>query len=281
MNRHRPVLLCLTALAACLPGCGRVVFHPSGPQPLALSPEQQQQLAHQQQTIQQRADQLDRDNQELESLLAQSRQQMQLLRDHGEAASEQLRAMADQLAAARQEKTELQQRTETLLAAGGPGGGRPGVPAITASNTLLKPLRVTDLPGVDARQDGDVIRVSIPADQLFTPGAAQLTFGAEQLLQAVASDLLAAYPEQVIGVEGHTDGAPVASPQYPTSHHLSVAQATAAYEAFRRVSGAPARQLFVIGHGANHPLVSNGTEAGRKRNRRVELVIYPESVVRR
>ena len=36
------------------------------------------------------------------------------------------------------------------------------------------------------------------------------------------------------------------------------------------------QQLFVVGHGANHPVVSNGTPAGKDRNRRVELVIYPE-----
>ena len=35
-------------------------------------------------------------------------------------------------------------------------------------------------------------------------------------------------------------------------------------------------QLFIVAHGANHPLVSNATAAGRTRNRRVELVIYPE-----
>jgi outer membrane protein OmpA-like peptidoglycan-associated protein len=34
--------------------------------------------------------------------------------------------------------------------------------------------------------------------------------------------------------------------------------------------------LFVVGHGANHPAVSNGTSAGKERNRRVELVVYPD-----
>jgi outer membrane protein OmpA-like peptidoglycan-associated protein len=35
-------------------------------------------------------------------------------------------------------------------------------------------------------------------------------------------------------------------------------------------------QLFLGAHGANHPLVSNATAAGRSRNRRVELVVYPD-----
>ncbi|MEM1304543.1 MAG: OmpA family protein, partial [Planctomycetota bacterium] len=115
----------------------------------------------------------------------------------------------------------------------------------------------------------------------FNPGGVQLSAQGVAVLRSVAGDIFRNYPEQRIGIEGHTDGAPVASPRYPTSHHLSVAQATAIYEALRQASGAPAEQLFVIGHGANHPLVSNGTEAGRQRNRRVELVVYPESIRRR
>ena len=37
---------------------------------------------------------------------------------------------------------------------------------------------------------------------------------------------------------------------------------------------------FVVGHGSNHPVVSNATPAGKERNRRVELVVYPEQVGR-
>ena len=36
------------------------------------------------------------------------------------------------------------------------------------------------------------------------------------------------------------------------------------------------KQLFLVAHGTNHPLVSNATAAGRSRNRRVELVVYPD-----
>lgn len=277
----------LLGLVLCLlltTGCGRIVFQPSSQQAVSLSPEQQQVLAQQQQQIQQRANQLDLDNQELEALLAQTRQQEQLYREQLVAMQDQLRATTDQLTTTQKQNLDLEEQAKTLIASvqqSVGGGGRAGVPAIQANNTLLRPLRATSIPGVDARQDGDVIRVTLPVDQLFASGAGQLNPGAEQLIASVAGDLLSAYPEQIIGIEGHTDGAPVSSPMFPTSHHLSMAQATAVYESFRRVTGAPAQQLFLIGHGANHPLVSNGTEAGRAKNRRVELVIYPETIRRR
>jgi outer membrane protein OmpA-like peptidoglycan-associated protein len=37
-------------------------------------------------------------------------------------------------------------------------------------------------------------------------------------------------------------------------------------------------QLFVVGHGSNHPVVSNATTPGKLRNRRVELAIYPDRI---
>lgn len=41
--------------------------------------------------------------------------------------------------------------------------------------------------------------------------------------------------------------------------------------------GMNAARIVVVGHGANHPVVSNATPAGQQRNRRVDLVIYPQS----
>jgi flagellar motor protein MotB len=61
-------------------------------------------------------------------------------------------------------------------------------------------------------------------------------------------------------------------------HHLSLGQALAVYDVLLTQVRLPAQQLFVAGHGANHPLYSNATTPGKQRNARVELVIYPETV---
>ncbi len=274
----RPAAISVCLALTCMSGCGRVVFRPQGPQPLALSPEQQQQLAQQSDELRTRAADLDRDNQELETLLAESRQQAQLLQQQMVATQEQLRATADQLAAAQQDNSRLSSRTPAMSASTQmPGAGA----TIRANSTLMRPLSVANLPGVEVRQDGDVVRVSIAADQLFGRGDATLQTGAEPMLRSVATDVLQAYPEQRIGIEGHTDSGGATSPRFASAHHLSVAQATAVYDALRRGANAPEQQLFVIGYGANHPLVSNATAAGQAKNRRIELVIYPESFQRR
>ena len=273
--------LLLVLLVVSTAGCGRVVFTPKGAQqagqPLALSPQQQQLLATQQQQLQQRADALDRDNQELESLLAQSRQQMQLMRDQVAATQDQLKATTDRLAAVQADHQQLQTRTQAMTAS----VQQPAGAEIRANNTLLRPLQIGSLDGVSVRQDGDTIRVTVSGDRLFAAGTPQMQAGADQLLRRVASDLFTNYPDHLVGIEGHTDSAAPTSAQYPTPHHLSVAQATAVYTMLRQSLGAAPEQLFVIGHGANHPLVSNATPAGQAQNRRVELVVYPETTRRR
>jgi flagellar motor protein MotB len=270
------------ALAIALPtlfaaGCGQLAYRPAGQQAaVTISPEQQMAMAQQTQQYQQRSASLDRDNQELQSLLAQSRQQTQLLEEQVRATQAQLRDTTDRLASVQADNDQLRNRTSALAAS----VQTRSQAEIRANNSLLRSLTITNMPGINVRQDGDVIRIELPGDQLFNLGTAQLKLGADGILRAVAADLVQNYPQQMIGIEGHADGSPALSPQFPTDQHLTVAQAMSVYDLLTRAGGMPPRQLFVVGHGASHPIVSNATDAGRARNRRIELVIYPETMRR-
>jgi flagellar motor protein MotB len=271
-------LAALALAAFVVAGCNQQnVPSPYGQQaPVTISPQQQTAMAQQTQQYQQRAAALDRDNQELQSMLAQSRQQSQLLQEQIAATQTQLRDTTDRLASMQSETEQLRGRT-TAMAAGLQVRNQA---EIRANNTLLKSMTITNMPGINVRQDGDVIRIELPSDQLFNFGTSQLKLGSDALLKTIAADLSQNYPQQLIGVEGHTDGSPMTSPQFPTDQHLAVAQSMAVYDALTRGGGIQARQLFVVGHGGSHPVVSNGTDAGRARNRRVEIVIYPETLRR-
>jgi flagellar motor protein MotB len=269
--------LCVFALTVLTTtGCGRLVYKPAN-QPTVAQQQQMQLVAQQSQEYQQRAQSLDHDNQELESLLAQSRQQIQLLTDEVNATRNQLRTTTEQLLALRSDNQDLKTKTTALVATQQQRAGA----EIRANNSLLKNLTLADIPGVSMRQDGDVVRVEIAADQVFMPGSNYLASGGDQLLQSVASQLRSNFSDHIIGIEGHTDDQPTHSQQFPSNHHLSAAQALAAYNALVQRGTIAAGQLFVIGHGANHPVVSNATDAGRARNRRLELVVYPERTASR
>lgn len=257
-------------------GCGRLTYKPNQ-QAAAATDQQMQLLAQQSQEYQSRAQSLDRDNQELETLLAQSRQKVQLLTDEISATRDQLRSTTDQLLAMRNDNTELRGKTQALVAS----ASQREQGEIRANNSMLKNLSLANFPGVEVRQDGDIVRVEIPSDQIFNPGSPYLKSDAPQLLASIATDLRQNFPEQIIGIEGHTDDTATHSQQFPTNHHLSAAQSLAVYNAVIERGTMPAVQLFVIGHGGNHAVVSNATDAGKARNRRIEFVVYPERIANR
>ncbi len=263
-------------LLAATSGCGRFVKSPNN-QATVAAQQQMQLIAQQSQEYQNRAQSLDKNNQELESLLAQSRQQIQLLTDEVSATRDQLRTTTGQLLAMRNDNSQLRTKTSALAASVQQRAGA----EIRANNSLLKNLAISDIAGASVRQDGDVIRVEIAGDQLFTRGSPYLKQGGEQLLLSVATDLRRNFPDNIIGIEGHTDDSPTHSQQFPSNHHLSVAQALATYNTLIQRKAMPERQIFVIGHGSNHPVVSNATDSGKARNRRVEFVVYPERIASR
>jgi flagellar motor protein MotB len=275
MFTRLPIIVAIVFLV-CTSGCGRLAYKPNQ-QATAASDQQMQLLAQQNQEYQTRAQSLDGDNQELETLLAQSRQKVQLLSDEISATRDQLRSTTDQLLAMRDDNTQLRSKTSALVAS----AGQREQGEIRANNSMLKNLSLANIPGVQARQDGDLVRVEIPADQIFTSGSPYLKNDAQQLLQSVATDLRQNFPEHIVGIEGHTDDTATHSQQFPTNHHLSAAQALAVYNAVIERGTMPAVQLFVIGHGGNHAVVSNATDAGKARNRRIEFVVYPERIAGR
>jgi flagellar motor protein MotB len=238
---------------------------------------QQQQVALQQRNneLQSRASTLDRDNQELETLLAQSRQQGKVLEDQLAAVRDQLSTASSQFAQLRDEKQLSDKQTEALLASTRRQSGA----KITANNSLQRNLPGVNLPGVEVRTDGDVVRIELPAARLFQTGSTALQPTAGPLVESVAAEVARAYPDQKIGIEGHTDSDFVRSPQGGDNQQLSVARATAVYQYITSRGQIPAARMFIVGHGSTQPVVSNATAAGKARNSRVELVVYPDKAV--
>ncbi len=234
----------------------------------------QQQLAstRQYQEMYQRATALDRNNQELEAMLAQARQQIKISDDQLAALREQLRTTTGQLAQAKAEMTGTEKRVEALSAS----MRRQGGVSITPNNSFLQTLPNLNLPPGHVRRDGDVIRIALPNSQLFEPGSARLRPTAAAALTAAAGELSRLYPNQIIGVEGHTDNDQVVGGPARNNHELSVARAMAVYDVRVTRTRLQPDQLFVVGHGGNHPMASNATLDGKELNRRVELVVYPE-----
>jgi flagellar motor protein MotB len=264
---HSLVPLALLALA----GCAQNPYAMQG----QMTTLQQQQLAlsQQNQQLQTKASTLDQDNQELEMHLAQSRQQNKLLQDQLAAFRDQLTSANQQLAQTRDEKTTIEKRTQAALASNKARAGA----SITPNSSLEQSLPSFAIPGVEVRQDIDVIRIELPVDKMFDAAGARLRNEATPMIDSVVAEIDRRYPGHYIGVEGHTDtDSPAPGSQWFSNHQLSAARAQAVFDYLVARTRLKPQQLFVVGHGGNHPVVSNGTNAGKARNRRVELAVYPD-----
>jgi flagellar motor protein MotB len=232
---------------------------------------QQQAIASQMSDLNRRASSLDADNNNLHTELAKAQQQVQVLNETTNKLSRQLTDTVNQLRDEQLAKKEAERQVAAIQASTRYRGGA----TIKANDSLAGSLQAITIPGVEVERDNDVIRISLQADRLFVPGTVQLQPSAAFLLDQVADAIARNYPRQMIGVEAHTEGGVAPA---PTTQQLTTSQSLVVYSSLVTRNRLNPRQLFTVAHGANHPLASNATAAGRAKNRRVELVVYPDSV---
>lgn len=216
---------------------------------------------------------LDDNNRQLTTQLAQSEQQSQVYRDESELLRRQLAEMSQQVQSTAIAAKQAESRVRGMQASTQVRGGA----SIRPNTNLSQSASRLNLGGIPVLQDGDVIRVLIPSDQLFQPGTGQLQPQAVNTLDPIAAQLKSLYPRNRIGIEGYTDTSSLYGGVASTSHQLTGAQAAAVLDVLTRRSGMPSNQLFTVAQGANNPRQTNNTAVGRAANRRIELVIYPQT----
>ncbi len=144
----------------------------------------------------------------------------------------------------------------------------------TASAPTLAQL--DSLPGLEVHDEDSLIRLRATEQALrFEPGGTALPVSGILVLRAIA-EYLRAHPKYRVRIVGHTDNVPLGRAwrkKYRNNQGLSLARARTVRDYFVKVEGLPADRFEVRGLGASQPLASNDTEAGRARNRRVEILL--------
>ena len=126
---------------------------------------------------------------------------------------------------------------------------------------------------VEVSFSSQYVQLTMKGALLFDSGSAELKGEALDVLDNVGV-ILEKYSEGTIEIEGHTDNVPISSARYADNEELSSARALSVfYYLVENTSLDPAR-LRHAGMGEREPIADNSTEAGRSRNRRVEIRIY-------
>jgi chemotaxis protein MotB len=113
------------------------------------------------------------------------------------------------------------------------------------------------------------IILTFPEQILFDSGLAQLKAIAQPTLTAVAAFIMD-HPELSIEVQGHTDDRPIRNSRYPSNWELSADRAAQVARTLVQLGANPVK-IATKGLGEFHPIEPNTSDAGRLKNRRVEI----------
>ena len=121
------------------------------------------------------------------------------------------------------------------------------------------------------------IKLSLASPAIFDSASAEVRPEIMPLMLKLYEHLR--HKDNMIIVVGHTDNVPIHTSKYASNWELSAARAfSMIYFYIQR--GIDPRRLVAHGYGEHRPTHSNSTPLGRAMNRRIEVTILREGVVR-
>lgn len=145
-----------------------------------------------------------------------------------------------------------------------------------AAGTSSKSRSISQ-PEVERPRGGTRINLDDLADQLeYESGEVKVKPAGVPILERLAEYLGTIAASQQVRVEGHADNmeiGPSLKGVFPTNWELSKARASEIVRYLIEKGGMDSARLSAVGYGASRPVAGNGTEEGRKKNRRIEVVL--------
>jgi chemotaxis protein MotB len=127
---------------------------------------------------------------------------------------------------------------------------------------------------VSIERRDDLVALVISEEDIFDSGSAVISKAAVNALKEVRDVILSSSGTVVIA--GHTDNVPITgSGLFATNWDLSSSRAAAVAHAMTELLEVPAERLEVEAHADTRPIADNATEEGRRKNRRVEILMRP------
>jgi len=154
-------------------------------------------------------------------------------------------------------------------AIGGLGGAGIGHMMDNQEKEMRDTLATSEAAAVS--REGNLLAVTFKGDVTFDTNSAEVRPGLYSEINRVAG-VLTQYPNTLIRVEGHTDSK--GSSEYNMNLSLRRADAVKTLLIQR---GVAENRIEEVGYGETMPVATNDTEAGRQKNRRVEIKIAPQT----
>ena len=124
---------------------------------------------------------------------------------------------------------------------------------------------------VDIEVGENQVTIRMMGEATFETGKASLRPELIPLLLKIGEMLSATKGEIIIA--GHTDNIPLSGGVFGSNLGLSMARAGSVAEFLLKSSSIDPQRISAMGFGEYRPLTSNDTEEGRRKNRRVEIIV--------
>lgn len=142
-----------------------------------------------------------------------------------------------------------------------------------AEGEIKEAIEKGDLKGVSAKLDKRGLVISLVDSVFFTSGSAIVKTEANKMLDKIALTLKKDFAGHKIRIEGHTDSDPISTSIYPSNWELSGSRASSVVRHFIKRFKMPKQTFSAVGYADSVPIASNSTIDGKRKNRRVEIVI--------
>jgi chemotaxis protein MotB len=119
------------------------------------------------------------------------------------------------------------------------------------------------------------LTMSIAEELFFESGKAEIKPEGQEVLKRIGN-ILKKIPEKNVRVEGHTDNVPIGPKireRYPTNWELGATRAVNVVRFFQEGVGMDPLRLSAVSYGQYRPRATNRTEAGKAKNRRIEIIL--------
>lgn len=123
---------------------------------------------------------------------------------------------------------------------------------------------------IEAKKDQLVIRMM--GESTFDSGKAEIKTELKPLILRIGQILTSETAGDII-IAGHTDNVPVTGGPFQSNLKLSIARAATVAQFLLDQTSIDPQRISTMGFGEFRPIADNTTELGRRKNRRVEIIV--------
>lgn len=143
------------------------------------------------------------------------------------------------------------------------------------TNNLTRSLTKDELREVDVQVLKGVVYISLADNMLYKTGSYEINNRAAETLSKIAK-IIMDYKDYDVLVEGNTDNVPISRENIRNNWDLSCLRASSVVQYLQKNYGVDPKRLTAGGRGEYNPVATNGTEIGKQRNRRTQIIITPK-----